>query len=473
MAISIDFPSVFKWLWEQARYKVAHGGRWSWKSTTVAKYIVIRCTQKPIRVLCARETQKSIKESVHHLIASQIKSMGLQDLFVIENAAIKGKNGSYIFFDGLLRNVHNIKSLDDVDICWIEEAQNVSKESWTDLTPTIRKNGSEIIVTFNRKYMDDETDKRFVQNPPENSIVREINYDDVYKSDEIPKILSDEITDCKNRDPSLITFNHIYKNKPIGVGAKIWTAFDYKTHVLTSDHRLYKTLSMENIAKYGDCFMAMDPHSKFYPFCIWLALVPKNEANEEFYKVVFNEWPSFDSMGDYYSELRKKMYYDGSIKDMTTQIYVRDGTAEYGIKILKRFVDTRFAKGAGGENWSTSTVGMVEEFARPENGGMLFNMPAEIIIDKQRSVIIDDMKYNQQIEVTAYNEPDWYVMPHCKNVIQSVENHRCVEGTEKEDEKYKDPSDALRILYAGIQGHKYTRGKKSKSGFHISSGWLG
>jgi hypothetical protein len=230
---------------------------------------------------------------------------------------------------------------------------------------------------------------------------------------------------------------------------------------------------MENIAKYGDCFMAMDPHSKFYPFCIWLALVPKNEANEEFYKVVFNEWPSFDSMGDYYSELRKKMYYDGSIKDMTTQIYVRDGTAEYGIKILKRFVDTRFAKGAGGENWSTSTVGMVEEFARPENGGMLFNMPAEIIIDKQRSVIIDDMKYNQQIEVTAYNEPDWYVMPHCKNVIQSVENHRCVEGTEKEDEKYKDPSDALRILYAGIQGHKYTRGKKSKSGFHISSGWLG
>ncbi len=461
MKLDIDFPAKFQWLWQPARYKVAHGGRWSWKSTSVARYIAIRGVQRPVRVLCGRETQKSIKESVHHLIASQIKKTGASDYYEIESATIKGKNGTSIFFDGLLRNVHNIKSLDDVDICWVEEAQNVSKESWDDLTPTIRKKDSEILVTFNRKYMDDETDKRFVQNPPENSIVKEINYDDVYTLESLPKILSDEIADCKRRDPTLMTYNHIYKNKPIGVGAKIWTTFNRAVHVITSDHWLYDTINMDKIRDVGDCYMAMDPHSKYYPFCGWAAKIPKNSRCDEFYTVFYNEWPTIGSMGDYYSELRKKLYFEGSHKELAKQIYMFDGTAEHGIHIEKRFLDTRFAKGAGGENWSTSTIGIVHEFAKPENGGLMFELPAETAIDRQRNVIIDKMMYNTLLPVNEFNSPDFYVMPWCKNIIQSLECHRCIEGTEKEDEKYKDPSDMMRIMFAGMGELGYTKSNKS------------
>lgn len=471
--LNLDFPRKFKWLWQPARYKVAHGGRWSWKSTSVARYIAIRGVEKPVRVLCARETQKSIKESVHHLLASQIKKIGASDYYEIESANIKGRNGSQIFFDGLLRNVHNIKSLDDVDICWVEEAQNVSKESWDDLTPTIRKKNSEFLITFNRKYKDDETDKRFVQNPPENSIVREINYCDVYGEDEIPKILQDEIDDCKRRDPTLITFRHIYLNEPIGVGAKIWTPFNHDTHVLNPGHRLYDILTMQTIKEKGECFMAMDPHSKYYPFCGWCSVVPKDSRCEAFYVVFYNEWPTKESMGDYYSELRKKVYFDGSIKELSKQIYLYDGTAEHGLQIKNRFMDTRFAKGAGGENWSTSTIGIVHEFAKPDNGGLVFNLPQETGIDRQRNIIIDRMKYNNMIPVNEFNSPDVYFMPHCHNIIQSMENHRCVEGTEKEDEKYKDPSDMVRIMFAGIEDNVYSRMKKKVPRLpQLSSPWV-
>lgn len=470
---NINFPPQFKWLWQPARYKVAHGGRWSWKSTSVARYIVIKAVEKPIRVLCARETMKSIRESVHHLITKEIDNLVFRNLFTINKADISCKNDSFIFFEGLLRNVHNIKSLEDVDICWIEEAQNVSEQSWADLTPTIRKDNSEIIVTFNRQYPDDATDKRFVQNPPENSIVKEINYNDVYTDDDIPKILENEIADCKRRDPTLVTYKHIYLNKPVGVGAKIWAPFNHKTHVITSDHWLYETITMETIAQKGDCFMAMDPHSKYYPFCGWLALIPKNSRNDEFYKVIYNEWPTLESFGDYYSELRKKMYFEGSLSDLAKQIYLSDGTAEYGIKIIKRFIDTRFAKGAGGENWSTSTAGIVHEFSQPQNGGLIITLPAEVTIDKQRNVIVDQMKCNQILPINEFNSPDFYVMPHCKNVIQSLENHRCVEGTEKEDEKYKDPSDMLRIMYAGIEGHDYTKTVRHSPRPARLGGWRG
>lgn len=462
---NINFPPQFKWLWQPARYKVAHGGRWSWKSTSVARYIVIKAVEKPIRVLCARETMKSIRESVHHLITKEINNLKFQKLFTINKADITCLNGSYIFFEGLLRNVHNIKSLEDVDICWIEEAQNVSEQSWEDLTPTIRKADSEILITFNRQYLDDATDKRFVQDPPENSIVKEINYCDVYTDDDLPKILADEIADCKRRDPTWVTYKHVFLNKPIGVGAKIWTTFNREHHVLSDGHRLAGELTMDTIATKGDCFMAMDPHSKYYPFCIWAALVPKNSRNDEFYTVVYNEWPSYEDMGDYYSDLREKVYFDGSIADLSRKIYINDGTAEYGVKIHSRFMDTRFAKGAGGENWSTSTVGIVHEFSKPENGGLVFTLPAEISIDRQRNVIVDKLKYNPMIPVNEFNSPDLYIMPHCKNMIQSMECHRCVEGTEKEDKKYKDPSDALRILHAGIEDHRYTKAR-SKTNHH-------
>lgn len=201
--------------------------------------------------------------------------------------------------------------------------------------------------------------------------------------------------------------------------------------------------------------MSIDPHSKYYPFIIWGAMVPKRPGSDEYYKVIYDEYPRFDDIGGYYSDLRKKLYFNGSLSDLAKTIYQRDGTGQYGIKICKRFIDSRYAKGAGGENWATSTVGIIEQFAKPENGGIVLDCPSEKIIDAQRNVITEYMKYNKLIEISEFNEPEEYVFPRCKNMIQSYQNHRCEEDSEREDEKYKDPSDARRILNAGWAGWRY------------------
>ena len=130
------------------------------------------------RILCAREFQTSIKDSVHKLLSDQIFAMGLQDFYEITQTAIRGKNGTEFSFAGLKNNVANIKSYEGCDICWVEEAQTTSKMSWNVLIPTIRKEGSEIWITFNPELETDETYKRFVVDPPENSIVQRVNWSD-------------------------------------------------------------------------------------------------------------------------------------------------------------------------------------------------------------------------------------------------------------------------------------------------------
>jgi phage terminase large subunit len=104
--------------------------------------------------------------------------MGLQDFYEITQTAIRGKNGTEFSFAGLKNNVANIKSYEGCDIAWVEEAQTTSKMSWNVLIPTIRKEGSEIWITFNPELESDETYKRFVVNPPENSIVQRVNWSD-------------------------------------------------------------------------------------------------------------------------------------------------------------------------------------------------------------------------------------------------------------------------------------------------------
>jgi phage terminase large subunit len=124
-------------------------------------------TMKPIRVLCARETQKSIQESVHRLLKDQIDALGVDHLFDVQETRIVGKNGSDFAFAGIRQQgVTNLKSFEAVDICWVEEAQVVTRRSWDVLIPTIRKPGSEIWITFNPELEDDETYKRFVTEPP-------------------------------------------------------------------------------------------------------------------------------------------------------------------------------------------------------------------------------------------------------------------------------------------------------------------
>ena len=197
MELDVEFPEKIGFLFNPSRYKVLYGGRGSGKSWGVARALLVMGMKKPIRVLCARELQNSITDSVHALLADQIKALNLDSIYEVQNTVIYGKNGTEFLFAGLKHNVTKIKSFEGVDVCWVEEAQTVSKSSWDVLLPTIRKDGSEIWITFNPELDTDETYKRFVVSPPSNAVVQKINWSD---NPWFPQVLRDEKDDLKERD---------------------------------------------------------------------------------------------------------------------------------------------------------------------------------------------------------------------------------------------------------------------------------
>src|SRR5271167_5060327 len=113
----LDFPESFQFLFQPARYKVAHGGRGSGKSWAFARALIILATQRPLRILCVREFQNSIAESVHRLLGDQIEALGLAGYYQVQQAAILGNNGSEFFFYGIRNNPTKVKSAEGIDIC--------------------------------------------------------------------------------------------------------------------------------------------------------------------------------------------------------------------------------------------------------------------------------------------------------------------------------------------------------------------
>jgi phage terminase large subunit len=180
MQLAIDLPRKARdTLLPSARFKVLYGGRDSAKSTSIAQMILARCMAKPERVLCTREVQKSISDSVHQLLADWVAKLGLGDFFEVQEKYIYGKNGSQIAFHGLSgQTAMSLKSFAGITICWVEEAQTITKRSWDLLEPTIREPGSEIWVSFNPDMDTDETYKRFVTSSPPDSIVTKMNWPD-------------------------------------------------------------------------------------------------------------------------------------------------------------------------------------------------------------------------------------------------------------------------------------------------------
>ena len=193
-----EFPLKLECLFKPSRYKVLYGGRGGAKSWGVARALLIKGAQVPLRVLCAREFQTSIKDSVHKLLCDQIEALGLLGFYEITQTNIRGKNGSEFSFVGLKNNVANVKSYEGVDVCWVEEAQTTSRMSWNVLIPTIRKEKSEIWITFNPELETDETYQRFVQNPPDDCIVQKVNWSD---NPWFPETLKLEKDALKHRDP--------------------------------------------------------------------------------------------------------------------------------------------------------------------------------------------------------------------------------------------------------------------------------
>lgn len=206
LSSNAEFPQKLKPLFEPYRYKIAYGGRGGAKSWGFARALLIQGASKKLRILCAREVQKSIKDSVHSLLSDQIQALGLGGYYEILQTEIRGINGTQILFSGLSSlTAESIKSFEGVDICWVEEARAVTKRSWDILIPTIRKDGSEIWVSFNPELDDDETYKRFVATPPPNSIVMRINWED---NPWFPEVLKAEK-------------EHLYKVDPI-TAKNVW-----------------------------------------------------------------------------------------------------------------------------------------------------------------------------------------------------------------------------------------------------------
>jgi phage terminase large subunit len=175
-SIKAQLPrKLVRLLFRPSRYKVAYGGRGGAKSWGFARALLVKAAERPLRILCARELQNSIQDSVHHLLKEQIDALGLGELFDVQQTVIRGRNGAEIIFSGLRSNITKIKSMEGVDIVWVEEAETVSDDSWSVLIPTIRKDGSEIWVSFNPREDTDPTYKRFVMNPPPEARVVEIS----------------------------------------------------------------------------------------------------------------------------------------------------------------------------------------------------------------------------------------------------------------------------------------------------------
>ena len=175
----VEFPEKLNFLFQPHRYKVIYGGRGGTKSWACSMALLLLGINKKIRVLCAREVQNSIRDSVHRVLKDQIVRLGLTSKYEVLEQTIRGSNGTEFLFSGLATHtVTSIKSFEGCDICWVEEGQTISNRSWNILTPTIRKEDSEIWISFNPELETDPTYERFVKNPPENSVVVKLSWRD-------------------------------------------------------------------------------------------------------------------------------------------------------------------------------------------------------------------------------------------------------------------------------------------------------
>lgn len=212
MPKKIELPDKLERFFQPARYKVAYGGRGSGKSESVARILIVKAMQSQRKVLCCREFQSSIRDSVHALLKSVIVTHELQEYFDINFNLIKCKiTGSEFIFAGLAEHtVDSIKSLYGFTDVWVEEAQRLSRRSMDLLLPTIRTTGSEFYFTFNPELETDPVYKRFVGTPDQydNAIVVEINHSD---NPWFPDVLRTEMEACKRRSND--DYLHIWEGK--------------------------------------------------------------------------------------------------------------------------------------------------------------------------------------------------------------------------------------------------------------------
>jgi len=266
---ALKFAPKFKPLFQPKRYKTFHGGRGGAKSWAAARALVIMAASKKLRILCTREVQNSIKDSVHKLLKDQIEMLGLNPWFRITNESITSASGSEFLFKGLRFDPLGIKSTEGVDICWVEEAQSVSSDSWAILIPTIRKEGSEIWVTFNPGEEQDPTYQRFIVNPPDDSITVEVNY---YDNPYLPDTLRKEMEYCKRVDYE--AYEHIWLGKPKSISDSVIFRNRYRVEAFPDD----LWLQADRLFFGADFGFANDPSTLIRMFMLGTRLYIEYEA---------------------------------------------------------------------------------------------------------------------------------------------------------------------------------------------------
>ena len=207
--IDVHIPKAFQRLKDKARIKLLVGGRGSAKSESVGRYLLLCGKEQPVNVLCCREFQTSIKQSVHSLLAGLISEMGLSSDYRVLETEIQGRNGTKFIYAGVKNNIASIKSMYNIKHCWGEEAQTFSENSLDILIPTIRAEDSEIIFTMNPILPTDPVYERYVLNTSPDCIVMKANYD---QNPFFPDVLEKDRLRDLARDP--VTYRNIWLGEP-------------------------------------------------------------------------------------------------------------------------------------------------------------------------------------------------------------------------------------------------------------------
>ena len=301
-------------LHQKATYKVIYGGRGGLKSWGFAEAAIKRATTEPIRVLCTREYQNSIADSVHKLLKDTIERLGVSPWFDVTQNSIKSQAGAEFIFKGLHNNVKEIKSTEGINICWPEEAQTIPKESWDVLLPTVLRNdNSEIWVSLNRENDNDATNQMFIVHPPEGAIVHEVNFD---QNPFFPKLLDDlrqhylkRINDADNDDEraqAQSDYDHVWLGHTKKISNEV--IFSGKYLVQEFDDKLWK--QAQRLLFGADFGFAQDPSTLIRSFihdeCLYIEheaygtgvefhgnMVDKKGELEQFYDSVpdSRKWP--------------------------------------------------------------------------------------------------------------------------------------------------------------------------------------
>lgn len=268
LVLNTDHP-LSDLYYKQAPYKVYWGGRGSAKSWGIAEALIRKAAAAPLRILCTREFQNSIKDSSHKLLKDTITRLGLDSWFTVTADSIRSRTGSEFIFKGLHNNEQGIKSTEGIDICWVEEAQTVTAASWQTLPATIRKEGSEIWVSYNLIDEGDATHQRFVMNKRSGAIVHKINYDsNPYFSDK----LRQEMEDDKANDYHL--YEHIWLGMPLRVSNAI--ILNGKYEVKEFSDALWKRA--ERLHYGADFGFAQDPNTLIRSF-----ILPNERGGKDLY----------------------------------------------------------------------------------------------------------------------------------------------------------------------------------------------